>query len=48
MGYVENPEGVNKEWIESQKFEIEVAGERYPAKASLKAFYDPGNARIRM
>ena len=30
--------GVNKEWIESQKFEIEVAGERYPAKASLKAF----------
>ncbi len=48
MGYIENPEGVNKEWIESQKFEIEVAGERYPAKASLKAFYDPGNARIRM
>jgi 4-methylaminobutanoate oxidase (formaldehyde-forming) len=48
MGYIENPEGVNKEWIESQKFEIEVAGERYPAEASLKAFYDPGNARIRM
>ena len=48
MGYIENPEGVNKEWIESQKFEIEVAGERFPAKASLKAFYDPGNARIRM
>ena len=35
MGYIENPEGVNKEWIESQKFEIEVAGERYPAKACL-------------
>ena len=48
MGYIENPEGVSKEWIESQKFEIEVAGERYPAKASLKAFYDPGNARTRM
>ena len=48
MGYIENPDGINKEWIESQKFEIEVAGERYPAKASLKAFYDPGNARIRI
>ena len=39
-------ERVNKEWIESQKFEIEIAGERYQAKASLKAFYDPNECPI--
>jgi 4-methylaminobutanoate oxidase (formaldehyde-forming) len=28
-------------------FEIEVAGERVPARASLRAFYDPANRRVR-
>jgi 4-methylaminobutanoate oxidase (formaldehyde-forming) len=47
MGYVENFEGVSKEWVESENFEIEVAGERFPARASLKGFYDPTNLRIK-
>ena len=48
MGYVFNKEGVTKELINSSKFEIEVAGEMYRAKASLKSFYDPMSERARM
>ena len=31
----------------ADEFEIEVAGERVPAEASLRPMYDPGNKRIR-
>ena len=48
MGYVNWEEGVSKEFIESNHFEIEVAGERYPARPSLSAFYDPKSKRVRM
>ena len=45
LGYVKHPAGVSKEFIGSGKFEIEVAGERIPARASLSALYDPKGAR---
>ena len=48
MGYVTNEDGVNKDFLESSTFEIEVAGERYRASASLKAYYDPKSERVRM
>ena len=48
MGYVNWEEGVSKEFIESNHFEIEVAGERYSARPSLSAFYDPKSKRVRM
>ena len=48
MGYVSCEEGVSKEFLESNRFEVEVAGERYPARTSLTAFYDPKSQRIRM
>ena len=48
MGYVSCEEGVSKEFLESNSFEIEVAGERYPARPSLTAFYDPKSKRVRM
>ena len=48
MGYVFNKGGVTDEFIKSCKFEIEVAGDRYNAKASLKAFYDPLSKRVRI
>ena len=36
MGYVTNEgKGVTKEYIESGRFEIDVAGQRFPAKAAL-------------
>lgn len=48
MGYVRNPEGVTKEFIEGNEFEIELAGQRYFAEASLAAFYDPKGLRVKM
>ncbi len=47
LGTVENEGGVPKEFIESGKFEIDVAGERYPAKASIRPMYDPKGERVR-
>ena len=47
MGYVRHDGGVTADWILSGRFEIEVAGRRIPAVASLKAFYDPQRRRAR-
>ena len=46
MGYVRHEAGVTREWIEAGSYEIEVAGERFPARASLAPFHDPGRERI--
>lgn len=46
MGYVNRP-GLRADDLNAADFEIEVAGVRYPAIASLKAFYDPTGTRMR-
>ena len=48
MGYVNCEDGVSKEFLESNSFEIEVAGKKCPARSSLTAFYDPKSKRVRM
>ena len=48
MGYLENPDGVENEWIQSGNYEIGVEGERIPATAHIKAPYDPKAERVRM
>jgi len=48
FGYVDRKEGVTADHVKSGIFEIQVAGERYPAKASLRSMYDPKNLRVRM
>ena len=48
MGYVSYEDGVTRDLLHSSVFEIEVAGERHPARASLQAFYDPKSERVRM
>ncbi len=48
MGYVHHPDGVTRDLVENGSFEIEVAGTRYPAEASLESFYDPRGARVRL
>ena len=48
FGYVEHQDGVTSELLDTGGFEIQVAGERYPAKASLRSMYDPKNLRVRM
>ena len=47
LGYVHDEAGVTEELVNEGGFEIEVAGERYPAKASMRPMYDPENLRIR-
>ncbi len=47
MGYLTHPEGVTNEYLESGEFAIEVAGQRIPAAAQLRPFYDAGS-RVRM
>jgi glycine cleavage system T protein len=48
MGYVENRgEIVDAGFVNSGKYEIEVAGVRIAAQASLSAFYDPNSARVK-
>jgi 4-methylaminobutanoate oxidase (formaldehyde-forming) len=40
-------EGVDQSWLDSGEWTVDVAGLHYPAVASLKPLYDPGNVRIR-
>jgi glycine cleavage system T protein len=47
LGYIRIPDGSDARWIESRRYEIDIAGTRVPARASLKPFYDPMGARIR-
>ena len=48
LGYVNHADGVTPEYIQSGRYEIEVAGRRIPARASLRPFYDPENKRIKI
>jgi 4-methylaminobutanoate oxidase (formaldehyde-forming) len=47
LGYVHHTEPITAEWVESGTYEIEVATERFPARVSLKPFYDPAGLRVR-
>jgi 4-methylaminobutanoate oxidase (formaldehyde-forming) len=46
MGYVNDPNGVNDEFIHSGRYEINVSGQRFGAKVYLHAPYDPKRKRI--
>ena len=48
MGYLNHPGGVTEDWLEAGTYDIEVAGERIPATASTRSFYDPNNQRVRL
>lgn len=47
MGYVHNAAGVSAQWLETGRWEVEVACERYPARVQLAPWYDPRNLRIK-
>jgi 4-methylaminobutanoate oxidase (formaldehyde-forming) len=49
MGFVEGDEseGASTEFINSGNYEIDIADERYPARASLRPMYDPNNEKVR-
>ena len=47
LGYVTHPDGVGDAFIASGRWELEVAGERLPARAQLAPPYDPKGIRVR-
>ena len=47
MGYVGTPGGVTRDWLESGRWEIEVACRAWPARVQLQPWYDPKNERIK-
>ncbi|HEX2810722.1 MAG TPA: FAD-dependent oxidoreductase [Kineosporiaceae bacterium] len=40
-------EPVTQAWLDAEPLEVEIAGRRHPALASLRPLYDPGNLRVR-
>ena len=47
LGYVEHPGGVDAAFIESGRWQLEVAGDRIPARPSFSPPYDPRSERVR-
>lgn len=47
LGYVRHPDGVTADLISGSSFEIDVGGVKVPARASLRALYDPAGSRAR-
>jgi glycine cleavage system aminomethyltransferase T/glycine/D-amino acid oxidase-like deaminating enzyme len=47
LGYLEYAGGVNREFVESGTYEIEIACQRHAAQVSLRPFYDPERKRPR-
>jgi 4-methylaminobutanoate oxidase (formaldehyde-forming) len=47
LGRVENEVGVTADLVKSGSYEIEVAGVRYAARASLRPMYDAKGTRVR-
>ena len=47
MGYVRHPAGVDPAFVQSGRWEVEIATERFTARAQLAPPYDPKSVRIR-
>jgi 4-methylaminobutanoate oxidase (formaldehyde-forming) len=47
LGHIKSEEGVTADFVKGGTYEIEVAGVRYPARASLRPIYDPKGERVR-
>jgi 4-methylaminobutanoate oxidase (formaldehyde-forming) len=48
LGFVEAGEPVTKQWVDSARWEIEIAGTRFAARASLRPLYDPRLERVKV
>jgi glycine cleavage system aminomethyltransferase T/glycine/D-amino acid oxidase-like deaminating enzyme len=47
MGYVSCADGVSKDWLQSGRWQVEVACRRVAARVQLEPWYDPRNERIK-
>jgi glycine cleavage system T protein len=48
LGYVKNKNGIDADYINAGRYELEVAGNRFAARASIKPMFDPENAKIKV
>ena len=48
MGYLKNIDGITNDWILSGRYDILVEGKMIPARAHLRAPYDPRGDRLRI
>jgi len=47
LGYVKHTDKIDQAWLDKRKWGIDVGGTVFPAKASIKALYDPAGERLR-
>jgi 4-methylaminobutanoate oxidase (formaldehyde-forming) len=47
LAYVGADHSVDADWINDGRYEVDVAGTRFPAAASLRAMYDPTSERTK-
>ena len=40
-------EVVNQAWLDEGEWQVEIAGETYPAVVSFRPMYDPGMEKVR-
>ncbi len=48
LGYVRNPDGVDRDFVLSGRYELEVATERVPCSVTLSPLYDPKMERVKV
>ncbi|MGH6771043.1 MAG: GcvT family protein [Xanthobacteraceae bacterium] len=48
LAMIEAGEPIDSAWLGAGRWEVDIAGRRYPAVASLRSLYDPEMKRIRM
>jgi len=46
LAEVEDPAGIPAEAVDAGWFEVDIAGVRYPARASVRPMYDPDRLRV--
>ncbi len=47
LAMIEADEPITQHWCDAGTWEVDIAGVRYPARASVRPMYDPGNERIK-
>ncbi len=47
LAMIEAGEPLTQAWLDAGEWEVDIAGTRYPAAASLRPMYDPGMTRIK-
>ncbi|MEQ8604231.1 MAG: FAD-dependent oxidoreductase [Marivibrio sp.] len=47
MGYAHHPAGVTKDWLDSGRWEVEVACEAHPVRVQFAPWYDPKAERMK-